>query len=156
MLAGHEMILAGRRHLWSLPCLSPADDRTSPARSPVRILVVDDDERGRRITARMLRDEGYQVIEAPSAEQALERLADAGEIQLVVADIVMPGGMNGVELMEKILGTEPGCRVVLMSGYDTAFPSWDSLGLGVPLLIKPFTAHQLMQQVVEVLKGDLH
>ena len=139
-----------------MPWLGPADDRTSPMRSPVRVMVVDDDERVRRIAARMLREEGYQVIEAKSAEQALERLADTGEIQLVLADIVMPGGMSGVELTEKILAGEPRCPVVLMSGYDRQFPKWDSAGVRVPLLIKPFTADQLIQQVVEVLKGQIH
>ena len=119
-------------------------------------MVVDDDERGRRITARILSDEGYQVIEARSAEQALERLADAGEVQIVLADIVMPGGMNGVELAEKVLAAAPWRRVVLMSGYDRLFPEWGSMGAPFPLLIKPFTAGQLIQQVGEVLKRELH
>lgn len=139
-----------------MPWLAPADDRTSPVRSTVRIMVVEDDERIRRITARMLREEGYQVIEAESAEQALERLADAGEFHLIVADIVMPGGMNGVELTEKILAAKAGCRVVLMSGYDRMFPKWESVGIRVPLLIKPFTADQLIQRVEEVLKAGMH
>ncbi len=155
MLAASDMILTGRGQFPSPPWLAPADDRTSPVRSTAKIMVVDDDDRVRRIAARMLRDEGYQVIEAKSGEQALERLSE-GEIQLVLADIVMPGGMNGVELTEKILAGEPGCRVVLMSGYDRQFPKWDSMGVRVPLLIKPFTADQLIQQVVEVLKGQVH
>lgn len=156
MLAVERVLLSSRRQLWPLAGLGPEQDRTGPAQSTVTIMVVDDDERGRRITARILSDEGYQVIEARSAEQALERLADAGEVQIVLADIVMPGGMNGVELAEKVLAAAPWRRVVLMSGYDRLFPEWGAMGAPFPLLIKPFTAGQLIQQVGEVLKRELH
>ena len=149
------VLLQSRGHVWRLAWLGPEQDRTSPVQSTVTILVVDDDERVRRITARMLRDEGYQVIEAQSAAQALERLADSGEVKVILADIVMPGG-NGVELAEKVLATEPWRRVVLMSGYDRIFPKWDTVEARLPLLIKPFTADQLIRQVREVLKGEMH
>ena len=156
MLAIDGVLLNSRGQVRPLAWLGPDYDRTSPAQSTATILVVDDDERGRRITARMLRDEGYRVIEAQSGEQALERLADAGEVQLVLADIVMPGGMQGVELAEKVLAAEPWRRVVLMSGYDRLFPKWHSDLGHLPLLMKPFTADQLIRQVREVLKGEMH
>jgi DNA-binding NtrC family response regulator len=116
-------------------------------------MVVDDDERGRWITARMLRDEGYQVIEAHSGEQAFERLADAGEVQVVLADIAMPGGIDGVELAEKILASTPWRRVILMSGYDKVFPQLGSAGARFPLLMKPFSADQLGRQIRAAMKG---
>jgi DNA-binding NtrC family response regulator len=119
-------------------------------------MVVDDDERGRWLTGRMLVDEGYHVIEAQSAEQALERLADAREVQIVLADIAMPGGMCGLELAEKVLAAEPWRRVVLMSGYDRLFPKWGEMGARFPLLIKPFTADQLIRQMRDVLRGEMH
>jgi DNA-binding NtrC family response regulator len=119
-------------------------------------MVVDDDERGRWLTARMLRDEGYQVIEAQSAEQALERLTEAKEVQIVLADIAMPGGMNGVELAEKVQAAEPWRQVVLMSGYDRLFPRWGEMGARFPLLMKPFTADQLIRQMRDMLEGDIH
>jgi DNA-binding NtrC family response regulator len=150
------ILLTSRRQAWASAWLGPEHDRTSPLQSTVTILVVDDDERGRRITARLLRDEGFQVIEAQSAEQALDRLGDSSEIQVVLADIAMPGGMNGVELAEKILATDPWQRVVLMSGYDRVFPKLGSMGARFPLLMKPFTANQLITQMREVLKGGMH
>jgi DNA-binding NtrC family response regulator len=119
-------------------------------------MVVDDDERVRRITSRMLRDEGYVVIEARSGEHALEQLVNAGEVQVVLADIVMPGGMTGVELAEKVEAAEPWRRVVLMSGYDRLFPEWGEMGARFPLLMKPFTAEQLIQQMHDVLEGGMH
>jgi DNA-binding NtrC family response regulator len=124
--------------------------------STATILVVDDDERGRRLTSRMLRDEGFTVIEAQSAEQALKQLAAAGEVQIVLADIAMPGGMNGVELAEKIQAVDPWPRIVLMSGYDRLFPKWGEMGARYPLLMKPFTAEQLIRQMQEVLEGGMH
>ena len=148
--------LSSRRQVWSSTRLSLEQDRTSPAQSTVTIMVVDDEERVRRLTARMLRDEGYHVLEAASAEQALERLADAGEVQIVLADVAMPGGMNGVELAEKVRAAAPSSRIVLMSGYDRLFPNWESIGARFPLLMKPFTAGQLFQQMSEVLRGELH
>ena len=156
MPAVEGVLLSSRRQVWPLTSLSPEQDRTSPAQSTVTIMVVDDEERVRRLTARMLRDEGYNVIEAGSAEQALDRLADAGEVQIVLADIAMPGGMNGVELAEKVLAAAPSSRIVLMSGYDRLFPNWESIGSRFPLLMKPFTAGQLFQQMSDALKGNLN
>ena len=156
MLAVERVLLSSRRQLWPLAGLGPEQDRTGPAQSTVTIMVVDDDERARWVTARMLRDEGYQVIEAQSGEQALERLADAGQVQIVLADIAMPGGMNGVELAEKVLAEAPWRRVVLMSGYDRLFPKLGSMEARLPLLMKPFTAGQLIQQMGDVLNGELH
>src|ERR687894_612831 len=102
MLAVDSVLLNSRGGFRPGAWLRPEHDRTSPVQSAVTIMVVDDDERGRRLTSRMLRDEGFMVIEAGSAEQALEQLADAREVQIVLADIAMPGGMNGVELAEKV------------------------------------------------------
>ena len=124
--------------------------------SEVTILLVDDDERGRRLTSRMLRDEGYVVIEAQSGEQALERLAKADQVHIVLTDIAMPGGMSGVELAEKVDLIEPWRRVILMSGYDRLFPKWGESAARFPLLMKPFTAEQLLRQMRDVLKGGMH
>ncbi len=156
MPAVDGVLLSSRGQVRPYAWLGLEQDRTSPLQSTVTIMVVDDDERGRWLTGRMLRDEGYQVIEAQSAEQALERLADAKEVQIVLADIAMPGGMSGVELAEKVQAAEPWRRVVLMSGYDRLFPKWGELGSRFPLLIKPFSADQLIRQMREVLRSEMH
>jgi CheY-like chemotaxis protein len=119
-------------------------------------MVVDDNEQGRWITARMLHHEGYNVIEAYSGEQALQRLAEASEVQVIVTDIAMPGGIDGIELAERVLAVAPWRRVVLMSGYARVFPQLGTSALRLPLLIKPFSADQLAQQIREVLRREMH
>ena len=127
-------------------------DRTSPASASVTIMVVDDDEKSRLIAARMLRDEGYRVIEAQSGEQAMERLAGTHDVQVVLTDIVMPGGMGGLELARKVTALSPWRRVVLMSGYAPTFPQLNTSAVPFPLLVKPFAADQLARQISELLR----
>jgi DNA-binding NtrC family response regulator len=155
MLAVDGVLLNSRAQIWLPPSLGPQHDQTSPGQATFTIMVVDDDERGLGLTSRMLRDEGYEVIEARSAEQALKQLADAGAVHVVLTDIVMPG-MSGVELAEKVQAAGPLPRVVLMSGYDRIFPRWEEMGARFPLLVKPFTPDQLIRQMREVLKGNMH
>ena len=140
----------------ALPWLDLDHERTSPAQSKVTVMVVDDNDQGRWLTARMLHDEGYHVIEASSGEQALERLTEAGEVQVIVTDIAMPGGMDGIELAERVLALAPWRRVVLMSGYARVFPQLGTSARRLPLLIKPFSADQLVQQVREVLGKEMN
>jgi CheY-like chemotaxis protein len=155
MLAVDGVLLHPRNQVWPHAWLRPEQDRTSPMQSTATIMVVDDDVQGRRLTSRFLREAGYLVIEAESAEQALEQLSAAGEVRVVLADIAMPGGMNGVELAEKVTA-DPERRVVLMSGYHRLFPDWGEKGARFPLLMKPFTAEQLIHQMQELLEGGVH
>jgi len=138
-----------------LPWLNQEQDRTSTSRSGVTVMVVDDNEQSRSIAARMLHDEGYRVIQAQSGEQALERLAGAEEVQVVLTDIVMPGGMDGLELARQVTARSPWTRVVLMSGYAPIFPQLNKSAAPYPLLIKPFAADQLAHQISELLK-EMH
>ena len=152
MLILEGVQLQSRNQAWLLPCPDLDRDRTSPAQPAVTIMVVDDDAPVRRVTARMLRDEGYNVIEARSGQEALELLAES-EVQVILADIAMPGGMHGLELAEKALALAPWRRVVLMSGYARLFPKLGPYGARFPLLIKPFSAEQLARQIRDVLPG---
>jgi DNA-binding NtrC family response regulator len=156
MLVLEEVLLYSGRQVRPLTWLDLHTDRTGPAQSAVTIMVVDDDERGRWVTARMLRDEGYNVIEARSGEQALERLADATEVQVVLTDLAMPGGLHGLELAERALAAAPWRRVVLMTGYDQLLPQLAESEKRFPLLMKPFSADQLARQIREVLGGEMH
>jgi len=153
MTVAETVRLQSRNQIYSPRWRALEHDRTGPSQAQVSVLVVDDDERVRWVTARMLREEGYHVIEAPSAEEAWNRLAEDPEIQVVLTDIAMPGG-NGVDLAERIVAGSPLRHVVLMSGYDRLFPKLGEPGAQFPLLIKPFKAEQLLRQIRLLLRGD--
>ena len=136
--------------------LSPETDRTGLAAGGHSVLVVDDDRGVRRLTARMLRMEGYKVLEAESGAEALRLLESDPSIRLVLTDIVMPE-MHGLDLADRALATMPHLRIVLMTGHAPELTA--QLGLRaprLPVLLKPFTAEQLSVKVRDVLAGGQH
>lgn len=107
------------------------------------VLVVDDTEALRELTARALQNHGYAVLEAGSGAEAL-RLIDTNEIDLVLTDVVMPG-MTGLELHDTIAGMPEPPAVVFMSGYsDAVLPEGDGVA---PVLGKPFSEQELLDHV---------
>jgi two-component system cell cycle sensor histidine kinase/response regulator CckA len=131
--------------------LSPETDRTGLARKSGAVLVVDDDRGVRRLTARMLRTEGYRVVEAESGAEALRLLESEPGIRLVLTDIVMPE-MHGLELAEEVLARQPRLRVLLMTGHAPELAA--QLGTReatLPVLLKPFSKEQLSAKVRDTL-----
>jgi PAS domain S-box-containing protein len=113
------------------------------------ILLVEDEEGVRRTAARVLRVHGLTVEEARSGREALERLPSlAGRIDLVLSDIVMPGGVDGLALAREIARRWPELPVVLMTGYTR-----DTEQVDRPLLHKPFTIDSLMEAVRSALSS---
>ena len=83
------------------------------------VLVVEDDPAVRLQTRHMLERFGYQVREASSGREGLEVWEGHGaNVDLVLTDMVMPGGMTGREMAERLWGQEPGLKVIFTSGYD--------------------------------------
>ncbi len=116
------------------------------------ILVVEDDEAIRRLTCRALEAQGYTVLSAGDAREAL-RLCEkhAGEIHLMLTDVVMPD-MSGRELARSATALRPLVKVLFMSGYtDNVIVHHGVLDAGTPFLQKPFTPRSLSQKVREVL-----
>jgi two-component system, cell cycle sensor histidine kinase and response regulator CckA len=120
-----------------------------------RILVVDDDDGVRRLTAAILKTHGYSVTAVASAEEALRAL-DAAEARphLVLSDVVLTG-ISGWQLASLLNDFHPGVRVVLMSGYEKP-PVGEAIGmpaLGAPLA-KPFSAADLTSKVRQALDAS--
>jgi PAS domain S-box-containing protein len=152
---------AGTRFEICLPqILEPAPlEAERPAAARARgcetILLVEDDDTVRRLTARGLREAGYVVLEAESGEQALRLAQEAGRrIHLLLSDVVMPG-MSGAELARRMAGVVQGLRVLYVSGHaQDALGSQGVLAAGIQLLLKPFTQEVLAARVRAVLDSD--
>ena len=112
------------------------------------ILIAEDEPDLRELTRIFLQDYGYKVIEAASAEQAIQ-LAEvfAGPIHLLLTDVIMPG-MSGRQLAERILSKRPQTKIIYMTGYtDDMVVQHKVLEPGVHLLQKPFTRADLAEKV---------
>ena len=132
------------------PALPPSQGGSTPGRET--ILLVEDEAGVRNLARQALESRGYRVLEAPDGEEAL-RLAreHAGEIDLLVSDVVMPR-MSGRELREQMALLSPTTRVIFMSGYtDDAILRHGLYQAESDFLQKPFTVHGLLKKVREVL-----
>jgi CheY-like chemotaxis protein len=101
------------------------------------ILVVDDEEKIRKLIGEQLEDGGYKVILATSGDDAFEILQGTRHIDLIVTDVRMPDLMNGFDLIERALASRPDLRTIVMSGYTGE--SIQRAGLADRFLQKPFT-----------------
>jgi signal transduction histidine kinase/ActR/RegA family two-component response regulator len=118
------------------------------------ILVVDDEDDVRVATVEILRDLGYDVIEAPDGQVALRRLVQVPGIRLLLTDVGLPGGMDGVRLAETARHRHPDLPVIFTTGYAReAFAANRPLTAGAEILRKPFTGADLARKLREVLDG---
>ena len=119
------------------------------------ILVVDDEQDIVDNVAAILRDFGYRVLTASSADDALTRLAGQSRIDLLFTDVVMPGGISATELAEKARGLHPGIRVLFTSGYtENALIHNGRLDEGINLLSKPYGRAELASAVRTLLSAS--
>ncbi|WP_407293865.1 response regulator [Stutzerimonas zhaodongensis] len=113
-----------------------------------KVLLVDDDHAVREVTAQMLSNLGYAVVQAEGGRMALEMLEQGAAVDLVLADFAMPG-MNGGELARAVLSRYPKLPVVFITGYAEL----GELGMGSSTIIqKPFREEQLARKLSMVLK----
>jgi PAS domain S-box-containing protein len=125
---------------------------TVPRRDGMTVLLVEDDELMRTLTKQLLEEHGYQVLEARDGKSALEIAGSRRErIDLLLTDVVMRG-VNGPELVARLLGSRPGLKVAFMSGYTGELIAADEVGRqGIPLLEKPFTRSGLLRVLHDAL-----
>jgi signal transduction histidine kinase/CheY-like chemotaxis protein len=117
---------------------------TERARPPHagRVLLVEDDNEVAKLTTEMLEQLGFEVIRAASAAAALGALANGRVIDFVFSDIMMPGGMNGVELAREIGRRRRDLPVLLTSGYAEA-SRLEAEAAGIRILPKPYRLVEL-------------
>jgi CheY-like chemotaxis protein len=108
-----------------------------------RVLVVDDDALVLELTASMLEELGCDVLQARSGSDALGKIAEDRRIEMLIADINMPG-LSGVQLAERASGFRHGLRVILLSGRE-------SENHGFPLIRKPFLQSELQRVMAQTM-----
>lgn len=138
---------------------SPQADTPKPQAAQLHpneaILVVEDEERVREYISSALTGHGYQVVSAGSANEALSHWKTLTcKVRLLITDVVMPGGMSGALLAERLLGLQPDLQVIYTSGYSPDHAAHgDVLTEGLNFLAKPFNQDQLLETVHQALVG---
>ena len=134
-----------------LPRADPDAPLTIPVPPPVevagpgvlrRVLLVDDEEPVRKLAERALTQRGWTVMSAGSGEEALAMMAEGGEADIVVSDVVMPG-MDGPALVRALRERRPGLPAILASGYAEETLRRDILRHDTLFIAKPYSLKQL-------------
>jgi signal transduction histidine kinase/DNA-binding response OmpR family regulator len=139
----------------------PLTDRPAPAAAPPatnhpveggseELLVVEDDDQVRALTVEMLQGLGYRVVVAPNARAALTLLRGKKTFGALVTDVVMPGGMSGIQLAKSARKLRPGLPILLTSGYAGGQGLADD---GFAFLSKPYELSVLASRL-RTLIGD--
>jgi CheY-like chemotaxis protein len=116
------------------------------------ILLVEDNDDVRELAERMLGLEGYAVLPAASGESALAVLDQHPEVDLLFTDVIMPGGMNGLQLVEQVRQLRPGMPVLLTTGYMDELPAKGKRTPGLEVLGKPYKHADLLDKVSTALR----
>jgi CheY-like chemotaxis protein len=111
--------------------------------------MVEDNPDVAEVTASLLEQLGYRTLRANNASDALNRLQRGYQIALVLSDIVMPGGMNGIALAQEVKSRYPHIPVLLTSGYSDVVQTAASQ---VRVLRKPFQLPVLERSIREALE----
>ena len=144
-----------------LPALDREGSSTSAAPPPrvaldalrgtETVLLVEDEDRVRRVAAHALRRAGYRVVEARSPGEALRGIEEGMEFDALLTDVIMPE-LSGPELADRVRRARPSARVVFMSGYTGAALAHQQVLRGdAGFLEKPFTAESLLTALRETL-----
>jgi len=117
------------------------------------VLVVEDDDIVRELVLETLTMFGYTVLEADCGARAQQICNDhQGPIQLLLTDVIMPGGQSGAQLAEVLTANYPGMAVLFMSGYtDDTIVHHGVLEPGIAFIQKPFVPNDLAAKVREVI-----
>ncbi|MCZ6481941.1 MAG: response regulator [Alphaproteobacteria bacterium] len=134
----------------------PADGAPLPFTAKTQtVLVVEDDDDARATLAAMVTELGYRVVEAENGASALPILEQERPVNILLSDVIMPGGMSGVDLAKAARKRRPDIRVLFVSGYDRMVIAQatrydDSL----KLLNKPFSLTDLARELQALLPNE--
>ncbi len=116
------------------------------------VLVVDDEPTVRMLVADALKDVGYHVLEAEDGAVGLKLLRSEAKVDLLITDLILPGGMSGRQLAEAARAARPNLRVLFITGYaENALVGNGQLEPGTPVVTKPFAMDALVRRTKDLL-----
>lgn len=130
---------------------SASETRTNAGNALGRVLIVEDDTLVAELAAGMLGEFGFECTIAHSAKEALEQLSGGDRPKLIFSDIVMPGGISGIELARKVRDRFPELPILLTTGYSEQVGGTH----GFPVLQKPYQMDALAHALGSVLKQEI-
>ena len=121
------------------------------------VLVVEDNDQVREVTLKRIESLGYSVTEARTGAEAVQQLKSEEPVQIVLSDVVMPGGMTGYDVARWVASNKPDIQVVLCSGYNEEDPRGDTSSSirDVVVLGKPYSRAQLARALSEAATSHL-
>jgi PAS domain S-box-containing protein len=126
-----------------------------PERGNESILLVEDDPGVRAVSVKMLSAQGYKVVEANDGREAIALLESEQHFDLLFTDIVLPGGMNGVDIVEAAQKIRPRMKVLYTTGYaEGAVVHNDEFDLNADVVNKPYRRSELLEKVRATLNDD--
>jgi len=128
-----------------------AETRANGATALGRVLIVEDDTFVAELAAGMMNELGFECTIAHSAKEALERLAGGEKPKLIFSDVIMPGGISGIELARKVRDRFPELPVLLTTGYSEQVAGTH----GFPVLQKPYEMNALANALGNILKREI-
>ena len=160
---GHIKIYSEEGHGTTIKLYLPPGEGASEVAAPAAaqaeggaetIFVVEDDSLVRNFVTAQLQSLGYNTIAAADSRAALQLIEAGQTFDLLFTDVVIPGGMSGRELADKVAALRPGLKVLYTSGYtDNAIVHHGKLDDGVLLLTKPYRRNQLAEMIRKALAG---
>ena len=116
------------------------------------VLIVEDDASILIVLSAYLSSEGYRVLQAENGEQAFSILASKPNLDLMITDFRLPGGISGVEIAEPAVKLRPDLKVIFISGYPAEIRESNSpIAQSAPILAKPFDLDVLQEQIRKLL-----
>lgn len=131
----------------------PASEAVPEISAAKTILIVEDEESLREMTVEFFKSIGHNILQAANGPKALEIIENNPQIDLLLSDMIMPGGMTGVDLAIEALKTNANIKILLVTGYAKESLSMTNLPAGfIPeVMVKPYSLIDLQKKVYELL-----
>ena len=131
-------------------------ERRACASQGARVLVVDDEPHVRAVIVEVVRELGCEVLEAGDGAAALAILQSPSQLDLLITDVGLPGGINGHQVADAARSLRAGLKVLLVSGYaeNAAISRGGGLAAGMQVLSKPFSIDTLARRIVDLMDNE--